>query len=95
MLSKLLLLQDLVAFMQDITPFPRVLMSIFSTFFCPASHNVAGIVLAPLGPALGFIEEDAKVSQVQLYDITSDIAQYGSSHAPSLPPCLAFWAKYM
>lgn len=74
MLSKLLL-QDPVAFMQDINPFPRALMSIISTFLCSASPNVAGILLPPLGPTLGLREQDTKVSQVHIYGlIISDIA---------------------
>lgn len=89
MLSKLLL-QDPVAFMQDINPFPRALMSIISTFLWSTSPNVAGILLAPLSPALEVIEQHPKVSQVHLYGlIISDIAQYGSSLATSLSPCLA------
>lgn len=65
MLSKLLL-QDPVAFMQDINPFPRALMSIISTFLWSASPNVAGILLAPLGSALELRKQHTKVSQVHL-----------------------------
>ncbi|CRL28695.1 unnamed protein product [Penicillium camemberti] len=46
------------------------------------------------GPALELREQHPKVSQVHLDGlIISDIAQYGSSLATSLSPCLAFWSQ--